>query len=154
MTSKVESRGVPDHCIYSGGVFLTVIISCCLHLCSVIICREYFSNVISWWYIFLVYYPVGDPGISELGCEESCVLEFLKSCDCFDPLSHIHHVFVVRVNKKTHIVNIASWLQLMYMQCYAFKICKNKPKQMFKRGVQSQCAGPWSSLAVLQYMPR
>ena len=48
-----------------------------------------------------MYYPVADPGISEPGG----ALQFLGSGDCFDPFSNIHHVFVVRVDNKTHIVN-------------------------------------------------
>ena len=46
-----------------------------------------------------------DPGISKQGGGPDAV-EFLGAGNCFDALSHILYVFLVKVDNKIHIVNI------------------------------------------------
>ena len=58
--------------------------------------------------------------------------------ECFDALSHIFYVFVVRVEDKIDIVNTACWLQWKYLRDVV-KIYKNN------RGVRARCAGPGSA---------
>ena len=58
---------------------------------------------------------------------------FFESGDCFDAAEHKPYAFVVRVETKIHIVNIACLLQLY--ACYAVKIHKkNNLKNIFKQG--------------------
>ena len=67
---------------------------------------------------------------------------FLESGDCFDAAEHKPYAFVVRVETKIHIVNIACLLQLY--ACYAVKIYKKQSKRYFQTGGRARCAGPES----------
>ena len=53
--------------------------------------------------------PGADPGISKKkpGVRGPEAVEFLGSWDCFDATLHIPYIFIVRVENKIHIVNIA-----------------------------------------------
>ena len=50
---------------------------------------------------------MANPGFKEPGGAVPVRYNFLRSEDCFDAPSHIPYAFVVRVENKIHIVNIA-----------------------------------------------
>ena len=56
----------------------------------------------------------------------------MESGDCFDAPQHIPFAFVVRVNKKNTIVNIACLPQIN--ACYAVKIYKKQFQKYFQTG--------------------
>ena len=79
-------------------------------------------------------FTVVDPGISEPGGHPG-VAEFFGSWDCFDAPSHIPYAFVVRVENKIDIINIACLLKYIIIYvCFVVIICKNKPKKIKKGG--------------------
>ena len=71
---------------------------------------------------------------------------FFRSDDCFDVPSHIPYAFVVSVENKIHIVNIAYVDYNKVYEYYEVKIFKNTPLKNLKQGGALPVRQHWITL--------
>ena len=65
--------------------------------------------------------------------------------ECYEALSHIFSVFVVRLDDKIDIVSAACSLQWKYMRVMLSKFTKTNPQKFSNRGARARCTGPGSA---------
>ena len=86
-----------------------------------------------------------DPGILKPGSAALAWQNFWILGICFDTLSYIPYLFIVKVENKIHIINIALLLQLKYMQSKFTKINPISLILFSNRGARARCASPGSA---------
>ena len=105
-----------------------------------------FSKKVGFFCMFMAQKQgsVADPGISKPGAR-SRRGRFLRSGVCFDALSRIPYVFVVRVVNKIQIVNIVNWQKSKYKLVSPLQFTNTNPKTFSKQGVRARPAGSGSA---------